>query len=243
MWPAPPSSGYRYTSYGSVDMLKRLPLDERHNGVLRAWSPAMARRFLVAALRLPRQLDASLGFDPAVLRGDLAAEAAAAAAGRPVVRPNPGDIANALREYYAEGAGCDERDGAFDWASLGRDGAGLFRAPPEIAVLGGPVSLPAVPRLLVTSGEHAISELGPAARSRDEESDGGGDEMMAAVATGPPPPRVHLTGGQVVEVPKGPQEADLLRQLSAQGSAQGWGSGCQWGRTAPARPQGQGPLG
>ena len=46
------------------------------------------------------------------------------------------DICDALKESYSNSRG------EMDWAALGRDGAGLFRAPPELNFFCGPLERP-----------------------------------------------------------------------------------------------------
>ena len=115
-------------------------------------------------------------------------------------------IVDALREEYI-----DSSTGEMDWVALGNDGAGLFRAPPELNFFWGPVltevaapspararpkrgrdsakkSAPAKPRARQKRGSAAAEEAAPPqprARSKRDRS----------VAKDPPAPRARPKRG------------------------------------------------
>ena len=65
-------------------------------------------------------------------------------------------IVDALREEYI-----DSSTGEMDWVALGKDGAGLFRAPPELNFFYGPV-LPPQPRSRRKRGRDSAKKAAPA---------------------------------------------------------------------------------
>ena len=63
------------------------------------------------------------------------------------------DICDALKESYSNSRG------EMDWAALGRDGAGLFRAPPELNFFCGPLERPVKERKKVERKRRPTSRM------------------------------------------------------------------------------------
>ena len=94
-------------------------------------------------------------------------------------------IVDALREEYI-----DSSTGEMDWVALGNDGAGLFRAQPELNFFWGPVPEPPTPprRSRPKRGRSDAEEAAapPAQRSRPRRS-----SAAYAEAAAPPPRRLQ----------------------------------------------------
>ena len=88
------------------------------------------------------------------------------------------DICDALKESYSNSRG------EMDWASLGRDGAGLFRAPPELNFFCGPLERPVKERKKVERKKKADLKDDGVGETKFEQREGGGgdgDEVCTSV--------------------------------------------------------------
>ena len=89
------------------------------------------------------------------------------------------DICDALKESYSNSRG------EMDWASLGRDGAGLFRAPPELNFFCGPLERPVKERKKVERKKKADLKDDGVGETKFEQREGGGgdgDEVCDTVS-------------------------------------------------------------
>ena len=85
------------------------------------------------------------------------------------------DICDALKESYSNSRG------EMDWAALGRDGAGLFRAPPELNFFCGPLERPVKERKKVERKKKADLKDDGVGETKFEQREGGGgdgDEVL-----------------------------------------------------------------
>ena len=93
------------------------------------------------------------------------------------------DICDALKESYSNSRG------EMDWAALGRDGAGLFRAPPELNFFCGPLERPVKERKKVERKRKADLKDDGVGETKFEQREGGGgdgDEVCASVLQSTP---------------------------------------------------------
>jgi hypothetical protein len=93
------------------------------------------------------------------------------------------DICDALKESYSNSRG------EMDWAALGRDGAGLFRAPPELNFFCGPLERPVKERKKVERKKKADLKDDGVGETKFEQREGGGgdgDEVCSSVCNRPP---------------------------------------------------------
>ena len=94
------------------------------------------------------------------------------------------DICDALKESYSNSRG------EMDWAALGRDGAGLFRAPPELNFFCGPLERPVKERKKVERKKKADLKDDGVGETKFEQREGGGgdgDEVCDTVSLTRPP--------------------------------------------------------
>ena len=92
------------------------------------------------------------------------------------------DICDALKESYSNSRG------EMDWAALGRDGAGLFRAPPELNFFCGPLERPVKERKKVERKKKADLKDDGVGETKFEQREGGGgdgDEVHICVCNQP----------------------------------------------------------
>ena len=80
------------------------------------------------------------------------------------------DICDALKESYSNSRG------EMDWAALGRDGAGLFRAPPELNFFCGPLERPVKERKKVERKKKADLKDDGVGETKFEQREGGGGD-------------------------------------------------------------------
>mmetsp|Transcript_11745 Transcript_11745/g.36171 ORF Transcript_11745/g.36171 Transcript_11745/m.36171 type:complete len:244 (+) Transcript_11745:225-956(+) len=99
------------------------------------------------------------------------------------------DICDALKESYSNSRG------EMDWAALGRDGAGLFRAPPELNFFCGPLERPVKERKKVERKKKADLKDDGVGETKFEQREGGsgdGDEVCDTVSAINPPGQIAL---------------------------------------------------
>ena len=110
---------------------------------------------------------------------EVRAAARAGALAKSVKQYGAKDICDALKESYSNSRG------EMDWAALGRDGAGLFRAPPELNFFCGPLERPVKERKKVERKKKADLKDDGVGETKFEQREGGGgdgDEVCDTVS-------------------------------------------------------------
>ena len=113
--------------------------------------------------------------DGDIMVGLAVAVARAGALAKSVKQYGAKDICDALKESYSNSRG------EMDWAALGRDGAGLFRAPPELNFFCGPLERPVKERKKVERKKKADLKDDGVGETKFEQREGGGgdgDEVL-----------------------------------------------------------------